>query len=78
MVHEIAHMFGLKHCIYYECTMNGSNGSFEYDYMPNRTLCPICLAKLVTNSKFDCRERYVKLAEAANTLGFDDEKLVYD
>ena len=78
MVHEIAHMFGLKHCIYYECTMNGSNGSFEYDYMPNRTLCPICLAKLVSNAKFDCRERYVKLAEAANSLGFDDEKLVYE
>lgn len=26
MVHEIGHMFGLKHCIYYECTMNGGNG----------------------------------------------------
>ncbi|CDW80405.1 phosphomevalonate kinase [Stylonychia lemnae] len=28
MVHETAHMFGLKHCIYYNCTMNGSN-SYE-------------------------------------------------
>ena len=25
MAHEISHMFGLKHCIYYECIMNGSN-----------------------------------------------------
>ena len=26
MVHEIGLMFGLKHCIYYECDMNASNG----------------------------------------------------
>ena len=29
MVHEISHMFGIKHCIHYECTMNGTMGSFE-------------------------------------------------
>ena len=23
MTHEIGHMFGLRHCIYYECLMNG-------------------------------------------------------
>ena len=28
MTHEIGHMFGLKHCIFYECSMNGSN-SYE-------------------------------------------------
>jgi archaemetzincin len=28
MVHEIGHMFGLEHCTYFECTMNGSN-SYE-------------------------------------------------
>ncbi len=25
LVHEVAHMFSLAHCIYYECVMNGSN-----------------------------------------------------
>lgn len=25
MTHEIGHMFGIRHCIYYECGMNGSN-----------------------------------------------------
>ena len=69
MVHEIGHMFGLKHCIYYECTMNGSNGSFE-DRYPDRTLCPICLAKLKLNAKFDCSERFQHLIEASNELGF--------
>ena len=25
MAHEITHMFGVRHCIYYNCLMNGSN-----------------------------------------------------
>jgi archaemetzincin len=25
MTHEIGHMFGIRHCIHYECGMNGSN-----------------------------------------------------
>ena len=29
MTHEIGHMFGLKHCIYFECSINGSNGPFD-------------------------------------------------
>ena len=29
LAHEVSHMFGLKHCIYYECLMNGSTGYQE-------------------------------------------------
>jgi archaemetzincin len=29
MVHETGHMFGMTHCTYYECTMNGFNGYNE-------------------------------------------------
>ena len=29
MLHEIGHMFGLKHCIYYECLLNGCNHIME-------------------------------------------------
>ena len=25
VVHEIGHMFGMHHCVYYECNMNGIN-----------------------------------------------------
>jgi archaemetzincin len=25
MSHEITHMFGVRHCIFYKCLMNGSN-----------------------------------------------------
>ena len=58
--------------------MNGSNGSFEYEYEPCRTLCPICLAKFKMNCKFDCCQRYVNLIEAAAALGFEDEKQKYE
>ena len=70
MTHEIGHMFGLKHCIYYECTMNGSNGHFEHDRMPDRVLCPICTAKLKLSAKFDCKVRFEALIEAASQMGF--------
>ena len=55
MVHEIGHMFGLKHWIYYECTMNGSNGHGDGADPKLRTLCPACLLKLKINIKFDTR-----------------------
>lgn len=29
MVHEIGHMFGMIHCIFYECIMNGFNSETE-------------------------------------------------
>jgi archaemetzincin len=29
MVHESGHMFGMTHCTYYECTMNGFNSATE-------------------------------------------------
>ena len=71
MVHEIGHMFGLKHCIYYECILNGSNGSFELRH-PDRVLCPVCLCKLKLNIKFDIRERTAHMVEACRALGFQE------
>jgi len=31
MLHEIGHMFGINHCNYYECLMNGSMCVEELD-----------------------------------------------
>ena len=56
MTHEIGHMFGLKHCIHYECTMNGTNGPGDSPKKGKaRNLCPICLLKLKLNAKFDTK-----------------------
>jgi len=29
MAHELGHMFGLTHCVYYNCLMNGSMNGKE-------------------------------------------------
>ncbi|KAJ8316336.1 hypothetical protein KUTeg_006350, partial [Tegillarca granosa] len=60
MCHEIGHMFGLKHCIFFKCIMNGSNHLDESDSRPI-FLCPVCLRKLHFTCKFDIIERYQKM-----------------
>eukprot|EP00486_Rosalina_sp_Unknown_P006106 CAMPEP_0201569730 /NCGR_PEP_ID=MMETSP0190_2-20130828/11575_1 /ASSEMBLY_ACC=CAM_ASM_000263 /TAXON_ID=37353 /ORGANISM="Rosalina sp." /LENGTH=279 /DNA_ID=CAMNT_0047992391 /DNA_START=685 /DNA_END=1524 /DNA_ORIENTATION=- len=45
LLHEIGHLFGLEHCPYFECLMNGANHLVEGDAAP-LWLCPICLHKL--------------------------------
>jgi archaemetzincin len=57
MAHEIGHMFGMEHCTYYECVMNGSNNLEETDRRPPH-LCPVCLRKLHYALGFDPDKRY--------------------
>jgi archaemetzincin len=49
--HELCHVFGLTHCPYYECLMNGSNLLEEADRKPFM-LCPICLRKIAVYLNF--------------------------
>lgn len=55
-VHETAHMFGIKHCIAYECCMNGSNHQDESDRTP-LVFCAECDAKLWWACKLDVPQR---------------------
>ena len=57
LVHETGHMFGIRHCIHFECIMNGSNHLGESDAKPMH-LCPVCLRKLYQSKRFDPVERY--------------------
>lgn len=68
MVHEIGHMFGLEHCIFYSCVMNGANNLKESDNAPIYE-CPVCMRKLHHVIGFDPLERYKKLAEISKNLG---------
>ena len=77
MAHELGHMFGLKHCIYYECLMNGLMSAEEQRNGGIRVLCPVCLKKLKQNLKFDTAERFKNLAEVCDELGFAEEANVY-
>ena len=68
MVHEIGHMFGLRHCIYFNCVMNGSNNLEENDRKPI-FMCPVCIRKLQHNIKFEMVDRYRALADICYEFG---------
>jgi archaemetzincin len=72
LVHETAHMFGLQHCIYFKCVLNGSNHLKESDARPLH-LCPVCLRKLQYSTGFDVVTRYRNLLRFYQKTGFDDE-----
>lgn len=62
IVHEISHLFGLDHCIWFSCIMNGS-GHLEEDFKQPMFLCPVDLRKLQALFGFDVVSRYTQLAE---------------
>jgi archaemetzincin len=72
LVHEIGHIFGLAHCIYFSCLMNGSNHLAESDRRPLH-LCPVCLRKLHWSIGFDVVSRYASLERVTREANFMDE-----
>lgn len=70
--HEIGHMLGMRHCIAFDCCMNGSNNREESDRGP-LWLCPVCLCKLQWFLPADLEKRYDELATIIQSLGFSDE-----
>lgn len=67
-LHETGHMFGIRHCIAYECGMNGSNHSDERDRQPLE-FCPECQAKIWWTLKVDPVKRSCDLAAVAGRHG---------
>lgn len=72
LAHETGHMFGLHHCIFFRCVMNGSNHLGESDSRPMH-LCPVCLRKLQYAIGFEVPARYRALLRFYKEVGFDDE-----
>ncbi len=70
-------MFGVRHCIYYQCLMNGCNHLEESDGRPLE-LCVVCLRKLQSNIKFDILERYQKLYQFVKKYGDKSDKKIKD
>jgi archaemetzincin len=61
LAHETGHIFGIEHCIWYRCVMNGSNHLAEADARPPH-LCPVDLRKLQWSvGGFDVVSRYRQL-----------------
>jgi len=76
MIHEIIHMFGVEHCLYFDCVMNGSNCLEESDEQ-KLFLCPIDLRKLAYMLNFSVVDRYNALQTfflKYQTLGYSFEK----
>jgi archaemetzincin len=75
--HETGHMFSMKHCIEWECNMNGSNNLAESDRHPLE-VCPHCLAKLCHATKADPAARFKKLIEFCKTNGIEKDAEFYE
>ncbi len=72
LAHETGHMFGIHHCTFYRCLMNGSNSLEETDSQPLH-LCPVDLRKLHDSIGFEVVERARRLLEFSESVGFEDE-----
>lgn len=69
--HETGHMFGIRHCIAYECGMNGSNSAAERDRQPLE-FCPECQGKLWWTLNVDPLARSRALESQAHQQKFDE------
>lgn len=72
LAHESGHMFGIKHCVHFQCVMNGSNHLKETDSRPLH-LCPVCLRKLHSALQFDVVDRYGQLQRFSDSVGWNSE-----
>lgn len=72
LAHETGHMFGIQHCVFFHCLLNGSNHLAESDARPLH-LCPVDLRKLHQSLQFDVLDRYRRLLDFYTEVGFDDE-----
>merc|ERR1712093_714841 len=67
MSHELGHCFGCKHCVHFNCLMQGSNNGSEAEKKLH-DVCPICLKKMFFACEFDPAVRYQKLKDWCDGL----------
>lgn len=72
LLHETAHMFGMRHCIYYKCLVNGSNHLQETDNVPLH-FCPVCLRKAFRANPELPSVRYPRIAATFREVGLVKE-----
>ena len=60
LVHEICHIYGIDHCKFYDCVMNGS-GHLAEDFRQPFHLCPVDLRKLAFRLGLGVQDRYRRL-----------------
>ncbi|KAJ6087137.1 hypothetical protein N7467_006051 [Penicillium canescens] len=60
--HELGHCFGIDHCVYYACAMQGT-ASIAEDARQPPYLCPVDLAKVLHATSASASDRYKALLE---------------
>ena len=68
--HELGHCFGIDHCVYYACIMQGS-ASLAEDVRQPPYLCPVDLAKVLRATGTDMEKRYTALLGFCEKYGED-------
>ena len=59
--HELGHCFGIDHCVYYACSMQGT-ASIAEDVRQPPYLCPIDLTKILHATRINMEDRYERIA----------------
>eukprot|EP00957_Ditylum_brightwellii_P208782 15358901-Ditylum_brightwellii.AAC.2 len=73
LVHELGHLYGIDHCIFNRCLMNGTAHLVE-DFAAPSHLCGVCLRKLQWRLGFDVKGRYASLDKAFSDMGMEKEQ----
>ncbi len=76
-LHETGHMYGITHCIAYECGMNGMNHLGESDRQVIE-FCPECQAKLWWTCDYPPQKRFARMQEHFARHGFTTEADYYN
>ncbi|KAJ5154265.1 peptidase M54 [Penicillium coprophilum] len=69
--HELGHCFGIAHCVYYACSMQGT-ASISEDARQPPYLCPIDLAKILCATSTSASQRYRALLAFCERPGNSD------
>ncbi|KAL0479352.1 archaemetzincin [Acrasis kona] len=70
LAHEICHVFGIDHCIFFSCVMNAIVGDENVEPM---WLCPVDLSKLRKSVGFEIQHRYRNLITLFKEFSMTDE-----
>jgi archaemetzincin len=74
--HETGHILTMRHCIAFQCTMNGANSVSETDRHPLH-FCPVCLRKLLWNFDAEPDAYLAGLERFCQDLGLEEEVAWY-
>lgn len=71
-IHQTGHIFGIHHCIAYECVMTQRDSMIQKD-LRGLNFCPSCQQKLNWSMKFDPAKRFRNLMALCGSIGLKQE-----